>query len=174
VAVYHYTRGSNDRESLVNNLLLDLRDYRTSPNRLNVPIVFIAHSFGGTLVKQLYVATSSERNSQSRMAELHACIRGFAFFGTYHGGGEVPERIKEMLVSTRRVVLLLPGLSGYADQATTLIRLFDQLPLINEDFKAVGGDQVPTVCFYELKKTKMRPMKVDLTNLVMTVISDNF
>ena len=173
MAVYHYTRGSNVRESLVNNLLLDLRDYRTSPNRLNVPIVFIAHSFGGTLVKQLYVAISSERNSQGRMAELHACIRGFAFFGTYHSG-EVPERIKEMLVSTRRIIFLLPGASNYADRATTLIRLSNQLPLINEDFKAVGGDQVPTVCFYELKKTKIGPMKVDLTNLVMTVISDNF
>jgi len=173
VAAYHYTKGSNVRESLVNNLLLDLRDYRTSPNRLNVPIVFIAHSFGGTLVKQLYVATSSERNSQSRMAELHACIRGFAFFGTYHSG-EVPERIKETLVSTRRIFFLVPGLSSYTDQATTLIRLFDQLPLINEDFKAVGGDQVPTVCFYELKKTKIPPMKVDLTNLARTIISDNF
>ncbi|KAI3317822.1 hypothetical protein HD806DRAFT_513843 [Xylariaceae sp. AK1471] len=47
------------------------------------PIIFIAHSLGGILVKQTLV--NAHNNSQ--YGNIKASTRGIAFFGTPHGGG---------------------------------------------------------------------------------------
>jgi hypothetical protein len=72
------------------NLILDSR--RDDPHR---PIIFIAHSLGGIMIKQaLYLASSNPK-----FAFIKDATQGIIFFGTPHRGTR-PESSLESIVTT--------------------------------------------------------------------------
>jgi triacylglycerol esterase/lipase EstA (alpha/beta hydrolase family) len=68
----------------VQGLILVLIHERTVSGRSDTPIIFIGHSFGGTLLKQIFVSTHPTNSSQTDYHALHHLIRGYVYLGTPH------------------------------------------------------------------------------------------
>jgi len=158
-------------EDVLENLLLDLIDDRSKNRRSQVPMVIIAHSLGGILVKSLFIGSSPSRNSSPEARLLHSNIKGLVFFGVPNQGvadqalrnwlrwGETIRQIGRWVAPTT--------FSKFGN----LIAFYDFIPSINADFITSGGDQIPTVCFYEGRPTVIgfssvsyERYKVDSTN----------
>ncbi|KAI9892858.1 MAG: hypothetical protein M1814_001017 [Vezdaea aestivalis] len=133
------------QENVEDGLLWDLIDDRQRNNRSHVPMIFIAHSLGGASAKQLFIFSSLSRNSRPETQQFHSLVKGFVFFGSLQNG-EFPENLvkwSKMAVSISRVVF--PSKAFEID--------FKKVAQVNDDFLLIGGNQVPTVCFYETRKT---------------------
>ena len=136
---------SSTDDSVSETLLWDLIDDRSASNRMDIPMIIIAHSLGGSVAKALFVASSPSRSSQLEVKRVHSSIKGFMFFGT----------LQRSLISKKlqRRVRTENHVAEVVSEIPHLDQLFDKLPTINEEFKSLGGTQVPTVCFYEARKT---------------------
>lgn len=78
----------NDVSDHASNLLIGLEALCRHPNEQLRPIVFIAHSLGGIVVKE---ALRNSRRYKSSKAHLHAIFEatlGLLFFGTPHRGAD--------------------------------------------------------------------------------------
>ncbi|CAZ83870.1 unnamed protein product [Tuber melanosporum] len=64
-----------------NKLLGELEKVRGEEEK-NCPVIFIGHSFGGTMIKQALVNAME----QPEMKEMKDCFGGVIFLGTPHGG----------------------------------------------------------------------------------------
>ena len=142
------------RENIIENLLWDLIDDRAANGRSYVPLIIIAHSFGGTLAKQLFTASSPSRNSWLEANVLHSYIKGYMFFNTVQVGGpsEDMRRIAGFAASS---FSRMTRFVGYHLDLSYLNSFLDQISLINLDFEGSGGLQVPTVCFYASQPTRV-------------------
>ncbi|KAL3963435.1 hypothetical protein ACCO45_000439 [Purpureocillium lilacinum] len=138
------------RENTIESLLWDLLGDREASGCDQVPIVILAHSFGGTLAKQIFIASSPSRNPSEEAQKLHWHIKGFMFFGTTNAGR--PSERWSFAFRSSVPWVLVPG--HRADPAA-LIEYLEQVEAVNKDFDSCGGSRVPTVCFYETKPTRI-------------------
>jgi hypothetical protein len=139
------------RENIIETLLWDLIDDRAANGRTHVPLIIIAHSLGGTLAKQLFIATSPSRNSWEEANILHSYIKGYMFFGTFQVGGPTEDMLRMVAYATTASRIFRSV--GFPMDYSDLQPFLNQIPLINQDFESLGGLQLPTVCFYESQPT---------------------
>jgi hypothetical protein len=137
-------------------LLWDLIDDRKLNSRTEVPMIIIAHSLGGTLAKQLFVMSSPSRNVRPETHQIHHSIRGYMFFGTLQRGS-FPKQIQDLGRIPSIIFNLHPST---AQSLQALQRLLQQAPVINDDFRTLGGEQIPTICFYETEPTSINFLQV--------------
>jgi predicted acylesterase/phospholipase RssA/pimeloyl-ACP methyl ester carboxylesterase len=129
----------------VQNLILDLIQERTASGRANTPIIFIGHSFGGNLLKQIYVSTHPTNSSRTEYHLMHHLIRGYVYLGTPH-----KDLYFQDLSKLWRAIALS---STVASRPFTLQQALSSSSRINHEFRRLGGEALPSACFYETEKT---------------------
>jgi len=127
------------------------------------PIVFIAHSLGGLVVKEALIYSNSRtRDDQPELRSIRLSTCGILFFGTPHRGSDagatlVPLILNVMSIYTRTDSKLVDSLRP---QAEAIQSQLDYYIPISEDFK--------TVCFYERKET---PIKIGIKKMIVPQLS---
>ena len=148
-------------ESLdVTGLLLDLIGERRESGRIGKPIVFIGHSFGGIILKQIYVATHPSNSSNPSFHLFHKSLRGYVYLGTPHRDIHPPNISKLWRALGAEAPTSLG--SGSSDLEKAVFATFR----VNHAFRRLGGEDLPTLCFYETEKTLVGISKVSLMILV--------
>jgi pimeloyl-ACP methyl ester carboxylesterase len=149
-------------EMKLSSLVDELIYKRKSAGRAHTPIIFIGHSFGGTLLKQIYVATHPNRETRTDYLALNEAIRAYIYLGTPQQPTAFPEpavlfralerQCRKPLGST------IKGLGG----------AFDIVNRINDDFLQFGGEELPACCFYERKPTQIGLKDVSLQTSILS------
>lgn len=136
-------------DNTIEKLLWDLIDDRKLQDRINVPLVIIGHSLGGSLAKQLFLTSSPSHNPRPEAREFHSNIKGYLLFGTFNVG-----RPSEDIWQLAQFGGVLPTHGVFNTNVVEKTTFLDQIALINDEFESLGGLQLPTVCFYEEKPTR--------------------
>ena len=144
----------------ITGLILDLIRERRESGRVERPIVFIGHSFGGTILKQIYVATHPSNSSTPDFHQLHRSLRGYAYFGTPHRDIYPPDIPKLW----RALGAEAPTSLGA--KHSDLEKAIFATSRINHAFQRLGGEDLPTVCYYETEKTLVGLSKVSSEVLI--------
>ena len=138
----------------VTGLIVDLIIERQKSGRVGKPIVLIGHSFRRTILKQIYVATHPSNSSNPEFHQLHRSLRGYAYLGTHHR--DFPSHDISKL--WRALGAEAPASLGA--RHPDLERAVFATSRINHAFKRLGGEDLPTVCYYETEKTLVGLSKV--------------
>ena len=138
----------------VASLTLDLIRNRKETNRLDKPILFLGHSFGGTLLKQIFIATHHTSTSNSDYLRLHQSIRGFVYLGTPHQDIHPPD------VSQVWRALNAGATNSLNGGSRELNRALISTSRINMAFKRLEGEELPSICFYETGKSLLGASQV--------------
>ncbi|KFA68739.1 hypothetical protein S40285_09143, partial [Stachybotrys chlorohalonatus IBT 40285] len=149
VMIYGYgsaVEGSNSFQN-IEDLATSFRDSllalaNTTGDTTIKPIIFIAHSLGGLIVKQMLISLSkSEREEYSRLLDS---IYGVTFFGVPHGGMDIASLIPMVTDSPNRG--LFESLSHVNSQILSILR---------RDFHHALGEKNDSevICFYETKES---------------------
>ena len=149
----------------VTGLVLDLIRERRDSGRAERPIVFIGHSFGGTFLKQMYAATHSSTSSNPDFHQLHRLVRGYVYLGTPHKDIYWPD------ISKTWRALGAEAATSLGAKSPDLEKAIFATSRINHAFHRLGGEDLPTVCFYEVEKTLVGISKVILLVLLIRVFS---
>jgi hypothetical protein len=80
----------------VDSMRQDLMNNRRTHGRSQEPIIFLGAHFGGSMIKELFVSSSPQRNHRTEVREFHASIRGFAFFSTAQGAKVLPGSLQSL------------------------------------------------------------------------------
>ncbi|KAF5693953.1 calcium-independent phospholipase [Fusarium denticulatum] len=153
----------------INGLVHDIIRDRRQENRSKSPIIFLGHSFGGTVLKQMYIATHPSNTDDPDYKALHSHIRGYVFFGTIHKDRdmsraklEVPEFWRAL---SRGASCTLGGHSHELEKAMyTTFR-------VNHAFRRLGGENLLINCFYETKGPGGLSRRVLITQEESTLVS---
>lgn len=111
------------------NLLLDISSLRKSEDERSKPLIFIAHSLGGIVVKD---ALCQSGNQNTRLSEILPATVGVMFLGTPHHGSKVAS-LGKIAFEASKVFLKRPNLQvlrGLEENSETLERIsrgFDQV-----------------------------------------------
>jgi hypothetical protein len=89
------------------------------------------------------------------MNQFHSKIKAFMFFATIHRHGPA-EKLPATLNTTLKMMSHLSPVLSTKPKSNLAAggTIYDQLPLINQDFESFGGERIPTVCFYETQQTR--------------------
>lgn len=149
----------------VTSLIVDLIEERSSSNRSDQPIIFIGHSFGGNLLKQVFLATHPSRTQHGDYLQLHRSLRGYVYLGTPQRHVIVPD-----IPALWRTLEFGCDSATLGGKSTELSHAISNVARINDDFRQVGGEDVPSLCYYETVKTRVglsevRRSKIPFINL---------
>ncbi|KAF5984859.1 calcium-independent phospholipase [Fusarium bulbicola] len=153
----------------INGLVHDVIRDRRQENRSKSPIIFLGHSFGGTVLKQVCIATHPSNTDDPEYKALHSHIRGYVFFGTIHKDRdmsraklEVPELWRAL---SRGASGTLGGHSHELEKAMyTTFR-------VNHAFRRLGGENLLINCFYETKGPGGLSRRVLITQEESTLVA---
>ncbi|KAH6851067.1 hypothetical protein B0I37DRAFT_373108 [Chaetomium sp. MPI-CAGE-AT-0009] len=109
------------------------------------PIVLIAHSLGGLVVKQALINLSKSRNHDHQ--RLLAAVYGVVFFGVLHDGMDIRSLVPMVENGPNR--FLLESIGNISSQVLTMQQ--------REFPQALGEDKSEVICFFE---TLMSPTAV--------------
>lgn len=136
-------------EADVSDLIEEIIEERERRERSNAPIVFIGHSFGGSLLKQVYITTHRERSTRPDLRALHDSIRAFVFFGTPH------RSLNHADYGAVYRLLYRGSTSSVGGTASELEDAFANLTRLNTDFRQLNGEELPACCFHEKLKSQV-------------------
>src|SRR5262249_26538000 len=89
---------------------------------------------------------------------LHSNIKGLVFFGVPNQG-VAHQALRDMLRWVERLRQMGRWIAPTAfSKFSNLEAFYDLIPSINVDFITSGGDQIPTVCFYEGRPMALSPV----------------
>ena len=135
-----FYKGSTNQMTITQHaqqLLQRTTNVRTECRRR--PIIFVAHSLGGILVKDMIIQ-SGKYEHQHKLLDISKCTFAIIFFGTPHLGANAA-RYGEMVSN---VVGSLPGgLSVYKEVLRGLKPDGEKLANVNADFNDVLNKNVP-------------------------------
>ncbi|QGI61754.1 hypothetical protein CEK26_005722 [Fusarium fujikuroi] len=133
----------------INGLIHDIIRDRRQGNRSKSPIIFLGHSFGGTILKQVYVATHPSNTDDADYKALHGHIRGYVFFGTIHKDRDMSRAKLEVPEFWRALSRGASGtLGGHSHE---LEKAMYTTFRVNHAFRRLGGENLLINCFYETK-----------------------
>ncbi|KAI1030623.1 hypothetical protein LB505_004124 [Fusarium chuoi] len=133
----------------INGLIHDIIRDRRQGNRSKSPIIFLGHSFGGTVLKQVYVATHPSNTDDPDYKALHSHIRGYVFFGTIHKDRDMSRAKLEVPEFWRALSRGASGtLGGHSHE---LEKAMYTTFRVNHAFRRLGGENLLINCFYETK-----------------------
>lgn len=136
--------------SHANDLLHDLAAYRsTRIVERERPIIFIAHSLGGLVVKDALL--TGWKNSDSSLSQILSSTRAIAFLGTPHTGSDLAvwaERLVGVLGIFKQVDAGIVAL--LRKDSEVLSRVHDDiLKMIQYPGKDTKQHRIAVTCFYE-------------------------
>lgn len=140
----------------VTGLITDLLHERSSCKRSDHPIIFIGHSFGGNLLKQIFLATHPSRAQQTEYHRLHRSLRAYIYLGTPQKHISFPD------VSALWRALEFDCDSTLGGSSSELVHAISNASRINDDFREYDGEDLPSLCFYETVKTPVALSEVSL------------
>ena len=130
-----YDQASN----ICSRLDIDLED--------GVPIIFVAHSLGGLLIKKILQLNYYHRKDWS--ANLASMTKGVVFIATLHGGS----LLADCLARISKVTLPNPIMSDLKSNVSSLREL-------DHVYGKIAADSdFETLSFYETKPTKLRNLR---------------
>ncbi|KAF4472064.1 Ankyrin repeat domain-containing 50 [Fusarium albosuccineum] len=116
-------------------LLMDLSVVRSTHDYATRPIIFIAHSLGGIVVKEaLRQSKSMQSNTANR--ELHTIFRstiGVLFFGTPHAGADP----RDWLAHVAEKAIRAAGYTANQQVVDTLLPGSDRLQELRDEFPMI-------------------------------------
>jgi hypothetical protein len=129
--------------------------------------MFIGHSLGGILLKQIYVATHKDREAGAEFRSLNESIRAYVFLAT-------PQKS----IGFEDFGALFRSLDRDSDlplggNETDLEEAFVMIGRINDDFRRLGGEELPASCLYEKNESMIGLEKVGITNKYPFQVSDS-
>ena len=131
----------------VDCFILALINNRKTAGRETTPIVFIGHSLGGCLLKEMFTSTHPSATPSPEQVQLHRALKGYIFFGT----PQQPFR-----VDTLFLLMALGKIHAFGvSKQESLEETFKQVNAINADFRKLGGENLPILSFFETEQTKM-------------------
>lgn len=142
---------------------------REAPRR---PLLFIVHSLGGIIVKELLRRSSTCGQGQKHLRRVFESTKGIMFFGTPHEGSDplgvllhpikllakaigynVDDKIvNHLLPSSERLRELRLDFGPLAQEQRWIIHSFQE----HIGLPALNGDKVPTYLYMELHLTILR------------------
>ncbi|KAF5626597.1 calcium-independent phospholipase [Fusarium sp. NRRL 25303] len=153
----------------INGLIHDIIRDRRQGNRSKSPIIFLGHSFGGTILKQVYVATHSSNTDDADYKALHSHIRGYVFFGTIHKDRDMSRAKLEVPEFWRALSRGASGtLGGHSHE---LEKAMYTTFRVNHAFRRLGGENLLINCFYETKGPGGLSRRVLITQEESTLVS---
>jgi hypothetical protein len=117
-----------------------------TPGLMDGPVVFICHSLGGLIVKQLLLDLDRQKGRRPEAAALLNCVTQVVFFATPHTG-------------SRRATLLdrIRFLAWPSSIARTLVANDPALRAINVDYRGLADDRRDTLQHLILYETRGTP-----------------
>ncbi|KAI1854202.1 hypothetical protein JX266_001343 [Neoarthrinium moseri] len=110
------------------------------------PIVFIAHSLGGIVVKELLRQSKAFEGQQMHLHDVYQSTQGIVFFGTPHGGAD-PRGFVHHVVEK---VLKCMGFSANAKIVESLLPTSERLKELRDEFGSMARLQKWSIhCFQE-------------------------
>ncbi|KAJ4865462.1 ankyrin repeats (3 copies) domain-containing protein [Trichoderma breve] len=109
------------------------------------PIVFIAHSLGGLIVKQTLISLYKSKDEEDQ--KLLRAVYGIAFFGVPHDGMDISSLIPMVENGPNR--FLLESIGCFSSQILSTQH--------REFLEALGTQESKIICFYE---TRMSPTAI--------------
>jgi hypothetical protein len=107
------------------------------------PVVFVTHSLGGLIAKQMIVdAYTMQKNDDWN--EIKENTKGIAFLATPHNGSLLPTYLEQL-------TKVLPGMSAYrtSEQTEQLKRNLPMLRQLGNQYKQLVGDDFKTLAVFE-------------------------
>lgn len=141
------TASSNRLSDHAHNLLNDLATDRDGCGASSRPLIFVAHSLGGLVCKEVLLIAKD--NPEVHLQSVFSSARGIVFLGTPHQGSwmaswaNIPARSLGVVISTNRSLLNIleesnEFLSSIQQKFLSMIRLLQQ-----------NNRQLHVACFYE-------------------------
>ncbi|KAG5750116.1 hypothetical protein H9Q70_007238 [Fusarium xylarioides] len=153
----------------INGLIHDIIRDRRQENRSKSPIIFLGHSFGGTVLKQVYVATHPSNTDDPEYKALHSHIRGYVFFGTIHKDRDMSRAKLEVPEFWRALSRGASGtLGGHSHE---LEKAMYTTFRVNHAFRRLDGENLLINCFYETKGPGGLSRRVLITQEESTLVS---
>ncbi|KAG9506092.1 hypothetical protein J7337_003071 [Fusarium musae] len=153
----------------INGLIHDIIRDRRQENRSKSPIIFLGHSFGGTVLKQMYVATHPSNTDDPEYKALHSQIRGYVFFGAIHKDRDMSRAKLEVPEFWRALSRGASGtLGGHSHE---LEKAMYTTFRVNHAFRRLGGENLLINCFYETKGPGGLSRRVLITQEESTLVS---
>ncbi|KAI7768795.1 hypothetical protein LZL87_000342 [Fusarium oxysporum] len=153
----------------INGLIHDIIRDRRQENRPRSPIIFLGHSFGGTVLKQVYVATHPSNTDDPDYKALHSQIRGYVFFGTIHKDRDMSRAKLEVPEFWRALSRGASGtLGGHSHE---LEKAMYTTFRVNHAFRRLGGESLLINCFYETKGPGGLSRRVLITQEESTLVA---
>ena len=156
------SRSSSDLKTLQNipqalylqsNALLEELAKHRADRASNRPIIFIAHSLGGLIVKGALVQSSASVGERSHYKAIELSTAGALFFGTpHHGSSKAPW--DNILTKAASLSLKLP-MDQKSDRKAAQAELFD---LQVQRYKSVESN-FPNYAFLERRATNLKDIK---------------
>lgn len=117
------------------NFLVTLEaERRLEPSR---PVLFIAHSLGGIIVKEMLRRSSGCQVSQTHLRSVFDSTIGINFFGTPHGGAD-PLGFLQQIVKT---VIKIAGIRFNEQIVNTLLPSAERLRELRDEFSPMAHQQ---------------------------------
>ena len=120
--IRHWIKGPVSQKTVYDHawdLLCSLEALRRSPNERRRPILFIAHSLGGIIVKEALRRSQGCMPPQAHLCSVIEAVVGVVFFGTPHSGADPRNFLHHILsasaqalgiqVNKRIVEMLMPN-----------------------------------------------------------------
>ncbi|KAH8886362.1 hypothetical protein GQ53DRAFT_608782, partial [Thozetella sp. PMI_491] len=120
---------------IAGDLLVSLTSARQ--RSLGRPLVFVAHSLGGILVKECLRRSRSYRTHQQQLGAVFASTLGIIFFGTPHGGSDPRgffQYVAEMAIKS-------VGFSANANIVSALLPSSERLKELRDEFGPMAREQ---------------------------------
>lgn len=130
-----------------NSMPIELRatgllDYLRQKGIGSKPVLFVTHSLGGLVTKQMVVNAYAMKNKD--WEDLKKSIKGVAFLATPHEGSSLPGVLE-------RLTQVLPGLKAYRSSKLTaqLKRDLPMLRQLGDMYKQNAKDNIKTLALFE-------------------------
>jgi hypothetical protein len=109
------------------------------------PLLFIAHSLGGIIVKEVLRRSRGCESHQNHLCSIYQSTSGIIFFGTPHGGAD-PRGFIQHIVEK---VIKAAGFSANEQIINTLLPPSERLRELREEFGPMARQQNWTIYSFQ-------------------------
>ncbi|KAK4234896.1 Inversin, partial [Achaetomium macrosporum] len=134
--VRHWLKGQVSKKTVYDHawdMLCSLEAFRRDPNEERRPIVFIAHSLGGIVVKEALRRARACQPSKPHLYSILEATSSIIFFGTPHGGADPRNFIHHILAASAQAL----GVQVNQQIVDTLMPNSERLTELREEFPAI-------------------------------------
>lgn len=143
------------------NLVAALSANRRIRNAKERPIIFVAHSLGGLVVKRALIYSSGIRGTHTEhLRSIYVSTFGVLFMGTPHKGSDIA-KWGSLLESICRGVMPTNVVDSNPNLVSALKRENETLQVIDREFYQMIS-RFRVYFFHEGKKTNLGKMKMDM------------